>query len=285
MQLTKLVVVRMLFAGCLVMMALTSHAQSEGSIAGADENPLPKVDDQWRYALTLAAWAPASSTSAFLGSAYIGSSNSSVYQNLQNAGGFAMLTGEAHKDKWGVMADMVYWQINDGTTTTKFVTKSTSLYSGTSASTTQTILTGAGTYTVYNSPTFYVDALAGIRYISSTTTASVNTVFTIKVRSVTRTTITNINASNVDSTADLVVGFKGRARIFDSAWYIPFYLDGGKAGGAQTNTWQALTGIGRAFSWGDVSLVYRAMYFELNGADGFNKFSNYGPQLAATINF
>ena len=246
---------------------------------------MPKIDDQWRYSLSIAAWAPASSQSTFLGSSYVGTTNSSINDNLKAAGGFAMLTAEAHQDKWGVMADMVYWQINDGSTTTKFVTKNSSLYSGTSGNTTQTILTGAGTYTVYNSPMVYVDALAGLRYISSTTSVVANTVYSVKVRAVTRTTISNTNQSYVDSTTDLVVGVKGRARLWETAWFIPFYADAGKGSSTQSNTWQAFTGIGRAFSWGEVSLVYRAMYFELNGADGFNKYSNFGPQLGATINF
>ena len=265
--------------------AMAVQAEAKDVASNKVENPMPKIDDQWRYSLSIAAWAPASSQSTFLGSSYVGTTNSSINDNLKAAGGFAMLTAEAHQDKWGVMADMVYWQINDGSTTTKFVTKNSSLYSGTSGNTTQTILTGAGTYTVYNSPMVYVDALAGLRYISSTTSVVANTVYSVKVRAVTRTTISNTNQSYVDSTTDLVVGVKGRARLWETAWFIPFYADAGKGSSTQSNTWQAFTGIGRAFSWGEVSLVYRAMYFELNGADGFNKYSNFGPQLGATINF
>ena len=285
MRLSKLELAGAVVGAFFSFAAMAVHAEAEGGASVEVENPMPQIDDQWRYSVSIAAWAPASSTSSFLGSTYIGSSNSSVYNNLKAAGGFAMLTAEAHQDKWGMMADMVYWQIDDGNSATKFVTKNSSLYSGTSANTTQTILTGAGTYTVYNSPMFYVDALAGLRYISSTTSATVNTVFTVKVRTVTKTTISNINLSNVDNSTDLVVGFKGRARIWDTAWFIPFYADVGKGKASQSNTWQAFTGIGRAFSWGEVNLVYRAMYFELTGSDGFNKFSNFGPQLGATINF
>ena len=285
MRLSKSGFVGVLLGAFFSFSAMAVQAEAKDVASNKVENPMPKIDDQWRYSLSIAAWAPASSQSTFLGSSYVGTTNSSINDNLKAAGGFAMLTAEAHQDKWGVMADMVYWQINDGSTTTKFVTKNSSLYSGTSGNTTQTILTGAGTYTVYNSPMVYVDALAGLRYISSTTSVVANTVYSVKVRAVTRTTISNTNQSYVDSTTDLVVGVKGRARLWETAWFIPFYADVGKGKTTQSNTWQALTGIGRAFSWGEVSLVYRAMYFELNGADGFNKYSNFGPQLGATINF
>ena len=285
MRLSKSGFVGVLLGAFFSFSAMAVQAEAKDVASNKVENPMPKIDDQWRYSLSIAAWAPASSQSTFLGSSYVGTTNSSINDNLKAAGGFAMLTAEAHQDNWGVMADMVYWQINDGSTTTKFVTKSSSLYSGTSGNTTQTILTGAGTYTVYNSPMVYVDALAGLRYISSTTSIVANTVYSVKVKTVTKTTISNINQSYVDSTTDLVVGIKGRARLWDTAWFIPFYADVGKGKTTQSNTWQALTGIGRAFSWGEVSLVYRAMYFELNGADGFNKYSNFGPQLGATINF
>ena len=285
MRLSKSGFVGVLLGAFFSFSAMAVQAEAKDVASNKVENPMPKIDDQWRYSLSIAAWAPASSQSTFLGSSYVGTTNSSINDNLKAAGGFAMLTAEAHQDKWGVMADMVYWQINDGSTTTKFVTKNSSLYSGTSGNTTQTILTGAGTYTVYNSPMVYVDALAGLRYISSTTSVVANTVYSVKVRAVTRTTISNTNQSYVDSTTDLVVGVKGRARLWETAWFIPFYADAGKGSSTQSNTWQAFTGSGRAFSWGEVSLVYRAMYFELNGADGFNKYSNFGPQLGATINF
>ena len=285
MRLSKSGFVGVLLGAFFSFSAMAVQAEAKDVASNKVENPMPKIDDQWRYSLSIAAWAPASSQSTFLGSSYVGTTNSSINDNLKAAGGFAMLTAEAHQDKWGVMADMVYWQINDGSTTTKFVTKNSSLYSGTSGNTTQTILTGAGTYTVYNSPMVYVDALAVLRYISSTTSVVANTVYSVKVRAVTRTTISNTNQSYVDSTTDLVVGVKGRARLWETAWFIPFYADAGKGSSTQSNTWQAFTGIGRAFSWGEVSLVYRAMYFELNGADGFNKYSNFGPQLGATINF
>lgn len=82
-----------------------------------------------------------------------------------------------------------------------------------------------------------------------------------------------------------MIGFKGRARIMDSSWFIPYYADAGKGPGSNNGTWQALIGVGDAFSWGDITLAYRAMGFHLKAANGNTNYTNAGPQLSATINF
>jgi len=46
-----------------------------------------------------------------------------------------------------------------------------------------------------------------------------------------------------------------------------------------------LLGIGDAFSWGDVTLAYRAMGFHLKDNAGSTNWTNGGPQISATINF
>jgi len=81
------------------------------------------------------------------------------------------------------------------------------------------------------------------------------------------------------------VGFKGRYRIADTSWFIPFYADGGKGPGSNDTTWQLQAGVGDAFSWGDVTLTYRALGFILPDNHGGTNYTSSGPQLAATINF
>lgn len=273
----------------LISFCLIGHAAELDLTTTAEVvvNPLPKVDDQWRFSMGASAWMPASNTSSFgTNNDYISSTQSTVIDTLQGNGGFAMVSAEAHKENWGIMADLVYWQQNDGTTTTKYVTKRSSTYFGTSAYTDQTLFTAVATYTVVNAPSLYLDALLGARYISSTTSVNVSAVQTVTSAGKTRTKISSSNVSNTDVSTDLVIGLKGRYRIEDTAWYIPFYLDAGSGLGPQNITWQALAGVGYAFTWGDISLSYRAMYFDLSGSsDGLTKYSNYGPQLGVNVNF
>ncbi|WP_143742145.1 hypothetical protein [Polynucleobacter sphagniphilus] len=259
--------------------AMVSQAQSI--------NPLPIVDDEVRYSVGVSAWSPASKTSSFLANnVYAGSTQASVPDNIQRTGGFAMINAEAHQDNWGVMADLVYWQVNNGSTnTTSYINKKTSVYESQGANTDQTILSGALTYTVFNDDALYADALFGVRYISSTTSANVNSVITTtQGKRVIKQAATGYYSAT-QSEASPIIGLKGRYRINESEWFLPFYVDVGQGFDADNLTWQALGGVGYAFSWGDVALTYRAMYFELGGSQGLTKYSNYGPQLGITINF
>lgn len=250
-------------------------------------NPLPIVDDEVRYAVGVSIWSPATNTSSFLSSkVYAGSTQSTILDNLQSTGGFAMVNAEVHQNNWGVMADLVYWQVNDGSTNSNhYINKKTSVYESLGANTDQTILSGALTYTVLNDDFLYVDALLGARYISSTTSANVHSVIaTTNGRGVIKQSTVGYYSATQSETSP-IIGLKGRYRIDDSEWFLPFYVDVGQGFTSENLTWQALGGVGYAFSWGDVALTYRAMYFELGGSQGLTKYSNYGPQIGVTINF
>jgi hypothetical protein len=260
----------------LVLSSLTAQAQSI--------NPIPVINDSWRFSGTISAWAPASWTTSSVGN-LSKSADSSISDNLNSAGGFAYLTAEAHKGSWGLMADLVYWQLtgSDSVSKSKVVFgKDHNFYEGTNAQQTQTSLTVAGTYTGYRSNNLYVDGLAGVRYISSTTTVQANTEYTVGSKVKLDKTI---NPSYTNQTTDPVIGFKGRARLYDSSWFIPFYADAGKGPGSNNTTWQALIGVGDAFSWGDITLAYRAMGYDMKSNRGVTNYTNAGPQLSATINF
>jgi len=246
-------------------------------------NPMPVVNDNWRFSGTISGWTPASWITTSAGK-YSANSDSSINQNLSSAGTAGMFTLEAHKGNWGLMGDLVYWQFSGSGGTTYYTRRpgDGSLYGGYNAQQTQTMLTVAGTYTALNTPTFYLDGLLGARYISATTTLTSNFIVS---SSGGRTASATNYPSYTNQTTDPVIGFKGRARIMDSAWFIPYYADAGKGPGSNNSTWQALLGVGNAFSWGDITLAYRAMGFHLKATNGNTNYTNAGPQLSATINF
>jgi len=247
-------------------------------------NPIPVVNDDWRFSGTISAWTPASWITSTAGN-LSKTGDTSISDNLNSAGSIAFLSAEAHKGNWGAMADLVYWQMtgNDSFSKSKYVLgNDRSLYGGSNAQQTQTILTLAGTYTGYRSDNFYVDGLLGIRYISSTITVQANTQYS--VNGVTKLAVEK-TPSFTNQTTDPVIGFKGRARIGDSSWFIPYYADAGKGPGSNNTTWQTLVGVGDAFSWGDITLAYRAMGFHLKTTSTNANYTNAGPQLSATINF
>jgi hypothetical protein len=246
-------------------------------------NPMPKVSNDWRFSASINGWAPESWTTTTVGG-LSKSAFSSISDNINSAGGMAMLTGEAHKGDWGMMADLVYWQMLGSGSKTRFIPSKddASIYAGVNGKDTQTILTLAGTYTALHSNNLYIDGLAGVRYISATTSLDVTTKIALDGSTV---ATSSRYPSATNQTMDPVIGFKGRARIADTSWFVPFYADMGKGPGTNNGTWQTLVGVGNAYSWGDVTLAYRAMGFHLNGNIGKTNYTNAGPQLSATINF
>jgi hypothetical protein len=265
---------------------LSLHAFAQSTV-----NPMPKVGDDWRFSASINAWAPATWVTVTDNKRELSKSTvSSISDNINSAGPMAMFTLEAHRGNWGVLADLVYWQSSGSYSESRPIFgKDNVLYASQNVTMKQTMFTAAGTYTAYNSPSLYLDGLLGARYISSTTSLSNSTQLDHDGHVVTtpdgRKLAVGGNPSSVSQTTNPVVGFKGRARIMDSSWFIPFYADMGKGPGPNNGTWQALLGVGDAFSWGDVTLAYRAMGFHLNSNTGTTNYTNAGPQLSATINF
>ena len=253
------------------------------SVAYADQglSPLPKVADEWRFEVTPYLWSPGISSTLFYNDRYINTANLSSTNVLGNLKSGGMITAEAHYGKWGIMGDIVSatLQVTSNPTIT-VPTRAGALPVNVANKTTlqQNILTGAATYTVLNNQEAYVDALVGVRSIAATATLSVD----LSAYGMSRSAVDSKSVS----TTDPIVGFKGRYRIADSTWYIPFYADIGGGGGTTNMTWQAVLGVGKTFEkWVDVSLAYRTMYYDMNGDGLLQKTTFKGPQLAATFKF
>jgi hypothetical protein len=94
-----------------------------------------------------------------------------------------------------------------------------------------------------------------------------------------------VNRNSSTTITNAIVGVKGRVQISDSTWFVPFYLDVG-AGSAQTNvTSQAMLGIGKAYSWGDVSLAVKNVYYQLSQNKQTADLNLFGAALAVTFRF
>lgn len=234
--------------------------------AAEDLSPIPQVSDQWRFEVTPYLWAPAIKGTLGLDSGLAKSADftsSDVVSNLKSG---AMISAEAHQGRWGVMGDVVSATLqktgaipNTGDTVGDKITLQ------------QTILTGVATYTVANTKDAYVDALLGARAIYATATLNVSEYGT---------------ASKTTSTVDPIVGAKGRYRIADSTWYVPFYGDIGSGGGTTNLTWQAMAGVGKTFNQlVDASLTYRALYYDMKDGGVLQKTTMFGPQVAVTFKF
>ncbi|WP_161827380.1 hypothetical protein [Steroidobacter agaridevorans] len=64
-------------------------------------------------------------------------------------------------------------------------------------------------------------------------------------------------------------------------WVIPYYLDVGT--GDSDTTWQASLGLGYAFGWGDVTVAWRYLDYELKSGAPIADLSLNGPAVGVTF--
>lgn len=207
----------------------------------AEVNPIPQLNKEWKYTVTPYLWLPNYSPTLTgpRGAQAPSDSSHSLSAPLGYVSGGFMLAGEAHKDRYGVMADFFNGSMKD-----------VKQDNATKWDLTQTMFTAAGTYTLHQDKQAYVDALAGLRVMSVTGSVSRSAA------------VLNNDRAYTFNTVDPIVGLKGRVRIADSSWFVPFYGDVG-GGGKSSLTWQANVGVGKAFNWGDVALGYRMMGYKM----------------------
>ena len=259
----------------LLFCAAALIAQTASSQASADASPIPKVSDEWRFEVTPYLWGVGIKGTVNLNNGLAKSADMSSGNVLSDLKSGAMIAAEAHKGNWGIMGDLVSATLqNSGSVPVQTPDGRATI--GDKVTVQQTILTGAFTYTLANTKDAYVDALLGVRAIDVTATLGLNIQGTPIQRSISKKT----------STVDPIIGAKGRYRIADSTWYIPFYGDIGSGGGTTNLTWQAMAGIGKTFNKVvDASLTYRALYYDMKDGGVLQKTTMLGPQVAVTFKF
>ena len=240
-----------------------------------DASPIPKVSDEWRFEVTPYLWGTGIRGTVNLNDSSAKSADMSSSNVLSDLKSGAMIAAEAHKGNWGIMGDLVSATLqNSGSV--PVLTPDGRATIGDKVTVQQTILTGAFSYTLANTKDAYVDALLGVRAIDVTATLGLTVEGTSIKRSISKKT----------STVDPIIGAKGRYRIADSTWYIPFYGDIGSGGGTTNLTWQAMAGIGKTFNKVvDASLTYRALYYDMKDGGVLQKTTMLGPQVAVTFKF
>lgn len=198
----------------------------------------------------------------------------------------ALLAGEARYAKWLVGTDFIYLHLGDGKSTTKVKTPGTGpaqvFDAGGETALKTVIWSMVGGYSVVREPGATVDLIAGFRYLWLEASANWN--LDAALTGPNGHTIVFPRSGNVSKSQSVttgIVGVKGRVRLGETNWFVPFHLDVG--GGDSVTTWQAAAGIGHAYPWGDVRLDYRYLSFDQNGDELIKSLTQGG--LALGVNF
>lgn len=242
----------------------------------ATAQPLPDkshqpnlLTDNWQYSVTPYLWALGVTGSVSHNSTSSGTVDltpGDLISDLKIAG---MVVAEARKHRYGLYLDALYGDL--GTTTSKVVDRN-----DLSASTTLklSMITLAPSYTLYHSSYLTVDGLVGARYLWLDASSTITD----------RTLGISIKPSSTQHITAAVAGLKGRWNLGDTDYFVPFYVD---AGGGQSSSFtsQAYLGIGKAFEWGDISLVAKNVYYQFKPNHSTVDLNLFGAAVAATFRF
>ena len=250
-----------------------------GTSLAEEVSPIPVITDDIRFLITPYLWAAGITGSVDYNNIQRVHTHISSDKVLSNLSTGVMLDGEVHYGHWGLMANAVFAKLNHNGS------KSSNLQNGLSAAVNSTtdawlgVYTLAGTYTAYASKSVYVDALVGARFLNLNTKVQLNVSVTDVGYVSDKTLYSSVHAT------DAIGGVKGRVRLGESSFYVPFYLDAGGGSSLAKFTSQQGLGIGYAFKGADVALYYNNLYYSLSNDKVSSYINMTGPALAATFKF
>ena len=265
---------------------------------GARDAKAQGADDRsgWSFQVGLYAWLPTFNgtmnyalPSGRDGRASVHASADNYLSDLNFA---AMIAAEARYDRFSVITDLMYVDLGSSSSRVESVNAavlpsnpiSTTLNLGGDSTLQATIWTLAGGYTLATGDWGNVDAIGGFRLLSldaRTNYALSADVTGPRGNGVVLSRIGRLSGG--DTLWNGIVGLRGRIRIGESGFFIPYYADIGT--GESNLTWQAFGGIGYQSGWAGVTLGYRAMAFDQGSTDLVNKLTMHGAFLAVNFTF
>jgi hypothetical protein len=193
---------------------------------------------------------------------------------------------DAHNGRWGAFSDVLYLDVGGTKSQSRdFTLGNIGLPAGTNADLSLD-LKGlvwmlAGEYRLANDPHLTMDLLGGTRY------------FELKQKldwAISGSLGPIAPAGRFGSTQirehvwDAIVGVKGRYAFGETGkWSVPFYADVGT--GQSDVTWQAAAGVGYAFQWGEVRLLWRYLDYKFKSGSKIEDISFNGPQIGAAFSW
>jgi hypothetical protein len=188
-----------------------------------------------------------------------------------------ILGGAARMDRWLLFSDFIYADF--GTQEAKAFpivrtsTPSQQLVGSASTDMDAIFWTTGGGYRVVADPALNLDVFGGVRY------SQIKTDLTVDIYDNSRL-IGAQQMSSDQSGWNAIAGVRGEILIQGTPWFLPFYGDIGT--GDADLTWQAALGVGYGFSWGQATLAWRAVGYELDDGD---EFTFGGPALGVGLQF
>lgn len=256
-----------------------------GAGAAAPDAALAQYSENWQFRATIYGYFPElSATTAF--PAAIGGSNISVDADtiLDNLDFVFFGAFEAQKGHWGFFTDFMYLDLSGSKGGTRdFSVGNTQIPGNVTADLSLDfkgwVWTLAGSYRAVSAREATLDVFAGARGLSVETKLGYQ--LSGDVGSLVgpgRQGSSTVEVENWDA----IIGAKGRLNFGPQReWFIPYYIDVGT--GDSDLTWQAMAGIGYAFSWGDIVAAWRYLDYDLSSGHPTQSLELSGPAIAVAF--
>jgi len=262
--------------------------------AGAGAQP---AADRWTYSVMPYLWLPGVDGSLRYGPPAAGGASPNVSVDSDTFLGsldFAfMLSGEARKGRWLVATDFIHLDLSSGSSTVRSVdfnpgsgsvnVASTALDTGSQTRLAGTAWTLVGGYAAVQEPRFSIDVIGGLRYFGLDATTDWQLAAAVSAPAGAQTFARAGSITRSGELWDAIVGVRGRVKLGEGRWFMPYHLDAG-AGGSRL-TWQGVLGIGHAFNWGEMIFAYRYLSYEQGDNQLVEKLSFGGFGLGVNFRF
>lgn len=240
----------------------------------------------WHYEVTPYLWLPnVNGTLRFAvppganGNPVVEVGSDQLLQNLELA---LMFTVEARRGPWAVFTDVIYLDFSGESAAVKNVTGPGGVVQSAVNVSTQTGLEGlvwslAVSYALASGTAGTFDVLGGLRYLQLE--AAVDWQLAGPLGLLPQAG----SFSQQEELWDAIIGVRGKTRLGQSNWFVPYHLDLGA--GSSALTFQAVLGLGYSFKWGEALLAYRHLYYEQKDGKLFEDIAFSGPALGAAFRF
>ncbi len=238
----------------LLQAFLASIMLAGPSLAQAEESA---TDNGWQFAITPYLWGSDISGKTQRGLP-IDVPIGDIVDNLESV---LMVSFEARKNKWLVLADYIYLDIAASQQVGPLPI---------SMNLEGTVFQLAGGYNLYQEDS-RLDLIFGARDLDMD--LGLSTVIMGNP----------VSQSRSGSNLDAIIGVKGQLNLA-KRWYLPYYADVGT--GDSDFTWQATAGISfQAAKWVDLALVYRHLEWDFKSTDALQDINFSGPAFGAIFRF
>lgn len=240
--------------------------------AGSDQN------GDWEFGASIYGWFPDISgrtAIALGGGADFEVEVGDILDNLQFTlqGSF-----DARKGRWGLYTDVIYMDlgrtesiVREGEVSRANLPADVSAAVGFDLK--SLIWSTAGYYRMIDEPGRSFDVLMGLRY--SDIEQSLDWTFSGNIEQLPIPGRQGRVAISADL-LDVIIGIRGQFAFGGNhAWFIPLYVDLGT--GDSDFTWQAVTGLGYSFRWGQIAAVWRQLDYDLSSGKPISELQFSGP--------